>query len=334
MKAYIKYISYYLPDATLSNEDLVKNFPKWNAEKVAQKVGINVRHISDPDETAGDMAVKAAKILFEKDQVSPLNIDFILFCTQSPDFHLPSTACLIQDKLGVPCSAGALDFDLGCSGYEYGLAMAKGLILGDMAKNVLLLTAETYTKYIHPDDKGNRSIFGDAASASLISTSGFAEIGNFVFGTDGRGATNLMVKSGGARQKEKLGDISIENSGYIKSSDYLYMNGPEIFNFTLDVVPSLVKNVLEKNCIQQEDIDEYIFHQANKFMLDTIRKVASLPKDKFYVNLFQTGNTVSSTVPIALKNYVDGGGTAKRVMLAGFGVGYSWSGCVINLYGV
>jgi 3-oxoacyl-[acyl-carrier-protein] synthase-3 len=334
MKAYIKYISYYLPDATLSNEDLVKNFPKWNAEKVAQKVGINVRHISDPDETAGDMAVKAAKILFEKDQVSPLNIDFILFCTQSPDFHLPSTACLIQDKLGVPCSAGALDFDLGCSGYEYGLAMAKGLILGDMAKNVLLLTAETYTKYIHPDDKGNRSIFGDAASASLISTSGFAEIGNFVFGTDGRGATNLMVKSGGARQKEKLGDISIENSGYMKSSDYLYMNGPEIFNFTLDVVPSLVKNVLEKNCILQEDIDEYIFHQANKFMLDTVRKVASLPKDKFYVDLLQTGNTVSSTVPIALKNYMDGGGTAKHIMLAGFGVGYSWSGCVINLYGV
>ena len=330
MRAYIKAISYYLPSNIITNEDLVRDYPKWNAEKVAKKTGIIERHVASIDETAGDMAVKAANILFAEYGIKPNEVDFVLLCTQSPDYHLPSTACIIQDKLGIPTSAGALDFDLGCSGYEYGLALAKGLVVGGMANNILLLTAETYNKYIHPIDHGNRSIFGDGAAATIVSNKGQYQIGEFIFGTNGKDSDKLIVRTGGARQTEKSGEVGSDDGGYLNAPDYLYMDGSGIFNFTLDIVPAMVKELLVKNNMIQEQIDEFIFHQANKFMLNTIRKICHFDKNRFYINLENTGNTVSSTVPIALKQYVSAGGDGKNIMLAGFGVGLSWSGVVIT----
>jgi 3-oxoacyl-[acyl-carrier-protein] synthase-3 len=229
--------------------------------------------------------------------------------------------------------AGALDYDLGCSGCIYGLAMAKGFIYAGIAKNILLLTAETYNKYICPNDKGNRSIFGDGAAACLISKDGFAEIGEFSLGTDGRGAENLIVKTGCARHFEKENDYRLDEEGHIQSSDYLYMNGSEIFNFTLDAVPAMMKEVLLKNQLKKESVDYYVFHQANKFMLNTIRKVCGIPKGKFYNNLETTGNTVSSTVLIGFKECINNGilTSGMKVMISGFGVGYSWGGTILSL---
>lgn len=305
MKAYIKGISYYLPEKVITNEDLVKEFPEWSVEKVASKVGVNKRHIAEANETAGDLAEKAALKLFQEYNIPPTDIDFLMFCTQSSDYFLPSTACILQNRLGIPTSSGAFDYNLGCSGCIYGLALAKGLIMSGAAKNILLLTAETYNKYLHPTDKSNKSIFGDGAAACLISTGGFAEIGEFVFGTDGSGAENLIVKTGAARIKEKTGFYETDDEGHTRYDDYLYMNGGAIFNFTLDTVPTLMNDVLAKNNLNKESIDYYIFHQANKFMLNTIRKVCVLPKDKFYINLEETGNTVSSTILISLKDCID-----------------------------
>ena len=168
--AYIKGISYYLPERVVTNEELLKEFPEWSVDKVAKKVGVNSRHLAAEDETAGDMAEKAARKLFEEYNVSQSDIDFVMLCTQSPDYFLPSTACILQHKLGIPTTAGAFDYNLGCSGCVYGLAMAKGLIAAGIAKNVLVLTAETYNKYLHTSDKSNRSIFGDGAAACLVST--------------------------------------------------------------------------------------------------------------------------------------------------------------------
>ncbi len=330
--AYIKAISYYLPDRVVTNEELVKEFPEWSVEKVAQKVGVDSRHLAADNETAGDMAEKAARNLFQEYQIDPKSIDFLMLCTQSPDYFLPSTACILQDRLGIPISSGAFDYNLGCSGCIYGMAIAKGLIAAGIASNVLLLTAETYNKYLHPSDKSNRSIFGDGAAACLISTDGFAEIGEFTLGTDGSGANNLIVKTGAARQKEVTGNTVEDEEGHIWRDDYLYMNGGAIFNFTLDAVPAMMKEVLEKNQILKDDIDYYVFHQANKFMLNTIRKVCVLPKDKFYVNLTETGNTVSSTVLIGLKDSISNGTIQEgyKVMVAGFGVGLSWGGTILN----
>ena len=330
--AFIKAISYYLPEKVVTNEELVKEFPEWSVDKVAQKVGVDSRHLAAENETAGDMAEKAARKLFEEYQIDPKSIDFIMLCTQSPDYFLPSTACILQDKLGIPTSAGAFDYNLGCSGCIYGMAMAKGLIAAGIAKNVLLLTAETYNKYLHPSDKSNRSIFGDGAAACLISTEGFAEIGEFVLGTDGSGANNLIVKTGASRQKAATGKFVEDDEGHLWYDDYLYMNGGAIFNFTLDAVPAMMTQILERNSMQKDHVDYYVFHQANKFMLNTIRKVCVLPKDRFYVNLSEAGNTVSSTILIGLKECLDKHiiSSGMNVMIAGFGVGLSWGGTMLK----
>jgi 3-oxoacyl-[acyl-carrier-protein] synthase-3 len=330
--AYIKAISYYLPERVVTNEELVSEFPEWSVDKVAQKVGVYARHLAAPDETAGDMAEKAARKLFAEYGIDPSEIDFVMLCTQSPDYFLPSTACILQDRLGIPTTAGAFDYNLGCSGCIYGMAMAKGLIAAGIAKNILLLTAETYNKYLHPQDKSNRSIFGDGAAACLISTEGFAEIGEFVLGTDGSGADNLIVKTGASRMKTATGKFVEDEEGHLWHDDYLYMNGSAIFNFTLDAVPAMMTQILTKNNMQKEHVDYYVFHQANKFMLNTIRKVCTLPKDKFYVDLEQVGNTVSSTILIGLKDCISQG-TIKadmKVMVAGFGVGLSWGGTILK----
>ena len=330
MKAYIKAISYYLPIKIVSNEDLVKEFPEWSVEKIATKIGVSKRHISASDETAGNMAEKAANLLFCEYDIQPSAIDFILLCTQSPDYFLPTTACVLQDRLGIPKTAGALDFNLGCSGFIYGLAVAKGLIAAGIVKNILLLTSETYSKHIHPKDKGNRTIFGDAAAATLISTTGSAEIQNFSMGTDGRGAKNLITKSGGFRYPNKVDDLTFDETGNPISSDHLFMNGSEIFEFTLDEVPILVKDTLKKNNLEQNQIDLFIFHQANRYMLNFLRRKIRIEEDRFYYFLENVGNTVSSTIPIALKEAENEKKLTGNVLLAGFGVGYSWAGAVLK----
>ena len=330
MKAYIQDIAYYLPTTVLTNEQIAERFPEWSAEKVAGKVGITERHIAADNETATDMAQKAAEQLFTQG-VDKSQIDFVLLCTQSPDYFLPSSACILQDRLGLSKDCGAFDFNLGCSGYEYGLAVAKGLIVAGIAKNILLLTAETYTKYIHPQDKGNMTIFGDGATATLVSTEGFAEIGEVVVGTDGSGAENLIVRTSAARNKDLSNNAALDEDGNIVSDDHLYMHGGNVFNFTADVVPDMVEKLLKKSGLQQDDINLWVFHQANKYMINYLRKLLDIDKDKFYIFMEKVGNTVSSTIPIALCEARKEDRLHGHVLLAGFGVGLSWGGVMLNI---
>jgi 3-oxoacyl-[acyl-carrier-protein] synthase-3 len=331
MKAYLEAISYYLPEAILDNDKISAEHPEWEADKISQKTGIYQRHISAKDEFAGDMAEKAAFKLFAETNIDISSIDFLIYCTQSPDYFLPTTACILQSKLGLSTNCGALDFNLGCSGYVYGLAIAKGLIYAGIANRILLITSETYTKFINSKDKSNKTIFGDAASATFISNEkGVYEIGNFSLGTDGSGSENLIVRYGGIRHKNNKGsNIFDENGEYKKNEENLFMNGSEIFSFTSNSVPKLVEKVLECNEIIKDDVDYFLFHQANKYMLDFIRKKINIPQDKFIYYLEKVGNTVSNTIPIALKeeciNKKNG-----NILLAGFGVGYSWGGCVLH----
>ena len=330
MKAYIQDIAYYLPENVLTNEQIAERFPEWSAEKVAGKVGITERHIAADSETATDMAQKAAEQLFSQG-VDKNQIDFVLLCTQSPDYFLPSSACILQDRLGLSKDCGAFDFNLGCSGYEYGLAVAKGLIVAGIAKNILLLTAETYTKYIHPQDKGNMTIFGDGASATLVSTEGYAEIGEVVLGTDGSGAENLIVRSLAARNKALMNDAQSDEDGNIASGDHLYMHGGNVFNFTADVVPDMVEKLLKKSGLQQDNVNLWVFHQANKYMINYLRKLLDIDKDKFYIFMEKVGNTVSSTIPIALCEARKEDRLHGHVLLAGFGVGLSWGGVMLKI---
>lgn len=333
MKACIKDIAYYLPKKVVTNEQLVQEFPEWSVEKIVDKVGIKERHLAAEKETAMDMAVSAAEVLFQKGNCQRDDIDFVLLCTQSPDYFLPSSSCIVQSKLGLRKDIGALDFNLGCSGYVYGLSLAKGLVVAGIANNVLLLTSETYNKHLHPRDKGNRSIFGDGASATVISEHGLAEIGDFQLGTDGDGANNLILKTGGMRHPGIANDLIFdEKNGNPISSDYLFMDGSEIFAFTLTHVPKLIKKVLAKNDIEQKDVDLFVLHQANKYMLDVLKKKSKIDDEKFYYCIENVGNTVSSSIPIALVEAMKESRLKdqQKVLIAGFGVGYSWAGTILK----
>src|SRR5882757_8094155 len=171
MHAAVRSVEYFLPEATLTTNQLSSEFPDWSVEKIDSKTGIECRHISGPEECASDLAVAAANKLFASGACRPEEIDYILLCTQSPDYFLPTTACLVQDRLGIPTTAGALDFNLGCSGYIYGLGLANGLVESGQAATILLLTADTYTKHISADDKACMALFGDGGAATLITTS-------------------------------------------------------------------------------------------------------------------------------------------------------------------
>lgn len=322
MKAKIRAITYALPEKVLSNQELAALYPDWTAERIEQKIGIVARHVVSPGECASDLAVRAAESLFAEKGLDRAQVDYILLCTQSPDYFLPSTACLIQSRLGVPASCGALDFNLGCSGYVYGLGLAKGLVETGQARNVLLLTAETYSKHIEASDKNVRTLFGDAAAATWIqAVDDSAEaVGSFVYGTDGTGARHLIVESGGLRMPAGQGD------------PYLRMDGPSIFTFTLKAVPEAVEAVLAKSGCALGDVDLFVFHQANAFMLETLRKKVKIPPEKFVCAFRDFGNTVSSTIPIALAESEKTGALKEgmTVMLVGFGVGLSWGACLVR----
>lgn len=330
MEAYIKAISYYLPVKVVTNDQLVEEFPEWTVDKIAKKIGINERHIAAEDETAGDMAFKAAEKLIVENHIDKSTIDFVLLCTQSPDYFLPSTSCIIQSKLGLPTKCGAFDFNLGCSGYEYGLAVAKSFLVSGVAKNVLLLTAETYNKHIHPKDKGNKTIFGDGASATLISADGFAKIGEFVLGSDGSGYDRLIHKTGAMRHYQPMNDYHEDENGTPLSSDHLFMDGKAIFDFTSDIVPPMIEETLKKNQMTSDNVDLYVFHQANKYMINYLRKLMEIEKDKFYIYMENVGNTVSSTIPIALCEAQKEGRLHGNIVLAGFGVGLSYGATIIQ----
>lgn len=325
-------ISTYLPEQILTNNDLAEEFSRWEPAKIEAKLGIRERHISAKDETAGDLAFKAAeKVLVNYDKNK---IDMLIFCTQSPDHFLPATACILQEKLGLRNNVAAFDFNQGCSGYIYGLAMAKAFISSDMAKCVLLIVGETYSKHIHPKDLANRTIFGDGAAATIIENNDIDHIHYFILGTDGAGQQNLIVPNGGLRTARVENAVEIKNdAGDIYTSNNLFMNGPEIFTFTIEAVPIVVNECLVKNNLTLDEIDYVIFHQANSYMIEYLRKKIKIPREKFYANMLLTGNTVSATIPIALVDSLNQGFVKEgdKVLLCGFGVGYSWGAVIIKI---
>jgi 3-oxoacyl-[acyl-carrier-protein] synthase-3 len=323
---YIKATEYYFPEQIDSN-----NFE----DKLIKKIGINSKHIASNDEYASDLAFMATEKLFLSG-IDRNDIEFIIYCTQSPDYILPSTACILQHRLKLSRNCGALDINLGCSGFVYGLSLAKGLITSGQVNNVLLINADTYSKYINPQDRNVKLLFGDAGSATLICKSESPEtfINSFVFGTDGKGAENLIIPAGGLRNPIDSDSRieKIDEYGNVRSEKDLYMNGPEILKFALNDVPDAVNQLLQIENTHISDYDFFVFHQANLYMLELLRRQLNIPKEKFSVQLGDCGNTVSASIPIALNREVALGNikNGDKVMLLGFGVGYSWAACSIK----
>jgi 3-oxoacyl-[acyl-carrier-protein] synthase-3 len=303
--------------------------------KIAEKAGMVTRRVVGDGEAASDLGYGAAKKLFDRGIIRAEDVDFLLFCTQSPDYFLPSSACILQHRLGLRKEAGALDFNLGCSGYVYGLCLACSLISNRVAQNVLLITADTYCKLIDPHDRAARPLFGDGAAATLVSASSQDQIGSFVLGTDGAGADRLIVRSGGLRNPVIAPPAAGEATGGALRPPVLFMDGPAIFTFALDVVPGLLQAVLEKSGWSPESVDWYVYHQANAFMLKHLAQKSQVPLAKMVLEMEDIGNTVSSSIPIAIQRYVEAGRIrpGQRLVLLGFGVGYSWGACTVTWSG-
>lgn len=319
----IEAIGIATPATSLDNDTLAARFPGWTAEKIEKKLGIRSRYVLAPGETASDIAVQAIEALFASADLSRKDVDFLIYCTQSPDYLLPTTACIIQDRAGLPNAMGAIDINQGCSGYVYGLAQAHALLTAKLARKILLVTSDAYSTLVGENDASVRTIFGDAATATLLVADDGStnRIGAFAFGTDGSGKDALIVHNSGAR-----------TTGDGKRVP-LFMNGPAVLSFTLREVPPMVEQSLALAQTTMESIDFFVFHQANAFILSQLQRKMKIPDEKMVIDFSDVGNTVSSTIPIALSRQINNGRLARGQtgMLVGFGVGLSWASCVLTL---
>ncbi|MEL7500276.1 MAG: ketoacyl-ACP synthase III [Planctomycetota bacterium] len=318
-------IALHFPEKVETNADLQADNPRWDVDLIASKTGIYKRHIAGEDECSSDLGVAAAEKLFRDFDIDPSSIDFLLFCTQTPDYPLPTTACLMQDRLGLPTSCGALDFNLGCSGFVYGLSICDGLIRSNAAKRILFITAETYTKMIDQKDRSLRTIFGDGAAATLIEANDQPSMHSFRFGTDGKGANTLLATQNGFRKNPT---IAPRHRRRWKSD--LYMDGPALINFTVGAIPGLIDEVLADSNLKMDDVGFLLFHQATLKMLDMLQQALGVDEAKVPILLQDIGNTVSSTLPILIHQMRSRGDMTPEMknLLIGFGVGWSWAGCL------
>ena len=322
MKIKINSSTYYLPEKKEDNRDLKRDNPDWDMSKISEKTGIFARSIAHFHQTAVDLAFEAGSKLL-KDISFKEDIDLIVLVTQSPDYVLPTSACILQDRLGLSKECMAFDINLGCSGFVYALSVVGSLIESGVAKKGLVLCSDTYTKYIRRNDRTCRPLFSDGASATLLTASDSDDIGPFIFGTDGSGYDKLIVREGGAR---KLSENVDSHYGFLE------MSGADVFLFTLSTVPVCVNNLLDKSKLNIEDIDLFVFHQASKLVIENLIRAMLLDKDKVFINLKNIGNTVSASIPIALEDANTQGRlkNGDKIMLVGFGVGLSWGATLIT----
>jgi 3-oxoacyl-[acyl-carrier-protein] synthase-3 len=310
----IQATEYYLPERIIDNNYL-HDKSGIDIEFLENKIGIKTRHIALENETTSEMATNAANLLAERNNLELDKVDLLILCSQNPDYKLPTTACIVQNKMKLKTSCIAFDINLGCSGFVYSLAIAGSFLKTGLAKCGIIIMVDQYSKLIDYHDKNTASLFGDAASASLIVPCADCEgVADVIFGTDGSGADKLIAY----------------NSGVVNNTDkskYLFMDGREIFKFSIQVVPSSVKDLLERNQLNIADIKYFIFHQANKYMLSEIQKRIGILDHQMIIDLEDYGNTVSSTIPIAYKNLLTRCVLKNDdlIIFCGFGVGLSWA---------
>jgi 3-oxoacyl-[acyl-carrier-protein] synthase-3 len=334
MGATIKAIEYHLPKNKLTNEYLQQLHPDWDVERVFLKTGVQSRHIVT-NETAFDLAKEAVAKLFQKKVIDQKEIDGIIFCTQSPDYIMPSNAFLIHKEFSFEKRVWAFDYNLACSGFIYGLAIARGMIATGLGKNILLINADTYSKYINPLDRATTVLFGDAASASIIGNVEAGGIIDIILSASGEEYKSFYIPAGGSRlPKDELTQIEKRDiAGNVKSANNIHMDGYAVWSFISKIVPDQIRELMNRNLISYSDINQFVFHQASKLTLDSLVKELEIDSSKVYINIEFIGNTVSASIPIALKSAMDSNCIKKDdlVILSGFGVGLSWGTALIKI---
>jgi 3-oxoacyl-[acyl-carrier-protein] synthase-3 len=273
-------------------------------------------------------------MLVEFPDIDFSSIDLLICCTLGPDYSSPSNSTLIHERLGLLEHCCCIDLQMGCSGYIHGLGIAKSMLMSGQATNALFLTSEVPSISIHSEDLYLRMLFGDAGSATFISQDYFKRIGDFVFGTDGNGSESLYVDRSGVRSPIDRDWIELHaNEKGNLQHGRMHMNGSDIVHFSIKKVPELLQQTLSKNNLTFEEIDLFIFHQASGFILSILKRKCKIPDEKFFVYIKDVGNTVSNTIPIALAEAIKQNAAKEgmKVMLLGFGIGFTWGGTVIEM---
>jgi len=333
LKAQIAAIEYALPEQCLTNDDLDTLHPEWAIHKVALRTGVMRRYVCRDDETALDLAEVACEKLLKRNLVGREDISAIIVCTQSPDYIMPSNSTLLQHRLGLPDSIAAFDYSLACSGFIYGLLMAKALIESQIMDNILLVTSEAYSKHMSQNDRATMVLFGDGAAAALLRR-GDRGVGEIVLGTDGSGGERFIIPAGGAKlpRSHETGVEQSDAFGNKRSQEQIYMDGQAMLGFVKRRVPASIQTLFEKSGYTTEDISMFVFHQASGLALDHLERALAIPPEKMWRNLADVGNTVSASIPIAIKDAETAGRIkpGDRLALAGFGVGFSWGACIVD----
>lgn len=317
-------IGYHVPEKILTNADIEK-LVDTNDEWIVERTGIKQRRIADKNEPTSDLAVKAARKAMEAANVSAEELDMIIVATISADCNTPSTACIVQDKLGA-VNAAAFDLSAACSGFVYGSAIAAQFIETGVYNKVLVIGAETLSKFVNWEDRNTCIIFADGAGAAVYGKveDGYGML-SFDLGADGTGATVIEIPGGGS--KHPADEESINNHMHC-----LHMNGKETFRFAIKAMGNTVIKSLERAGLKKEDIDILIPHQANIRIIQSAAKRLSLPMEKVFVNIEKYGNASAASIPIALAEAVQAGRIKKGdvIALSGFGAGLTWASCIMK----
>jgi len=322
----IRGISACVPPKKIYNKNLGYLIPAKEIEKTINAIGIYERRISDADICSSDLCFKAAKKLIDDNEMDINTIDVLLFLSQTPDYKIPANAPLLQHRLGLPNTTACFDINLACSGYVYGLSTAFAYASQQGINKVLLLVGETTTKLTSPYDKVNWPLFGDAGTATFIEKGDYCD-SYFELMTDGSGAKSLMIPAGQCRNPTTVENLEIteREEGNKRSDHQMYMDGMDVFNFTLRVVPKAIKNMLTVLSIQSDEIDYFLFHQANKFMIDFIVKSLKIDTAKVPYCIDRFGNTSSASIPLTIVSELESKIRGKeKIILCGFGAGLSW----------
>jgi 3-oxoacyl-[acyl-carrier-protein] synthase III len=285
--------------------DAVAENPDWDADAILSKTGIVFRYVSSVSQTALGLSIVAARKLLARFDAG--SIDGLIYVTQSPDTCIPTNACVLAEALSLPKRLFAYDINQGCSGFTYGLVTINGLIRSGAGKRFLLICSDTYTKYINKHDRSCRPIFSDAATATLVEDDGRNNLGVPIFMTDGSGAQNLKVDDG-----------------------RLFMDGAKVLMFTMAEVPRATRALLHMNEACIDEVDHFVFHQASRVVLMNLQRLLNIPNKKLLINFENVGNTVSSSIPVAIQGQINNDlfGQEKLIAMVGFGVGYSLAGCL------
>uniref|UniRef100_UPI00404894D7 ketoacyl-ACP synthase III n=1 Tax=Polynucleobacter sp. TaxID=2029855 RepID=UPI00404894D7 len=317
-----------VPKNKIQNSSFFDVFGETSVNDVVRMIGVQQRHIAEEAITTRDLCSVAGKKLLEGLEWSADSVDVLIFVSQTPEFILPATACTLHSDLNLSKATIAFDINLGCSGFPYAVWLGMTMVQSGAAKRVLLAVGDTISKIVDPNDRSTALLFGDAGTMTAIEASPAGEA-FFVLGTDGAGAANLIVPSGAFKDYSKSGDLRLTE----KAPECLYMDGGEIFNFTLRALPALVKSLSDVSGLRTDAYDYYLFHQANLFMLKHLAKKLKLSSEKMPINIDEYGNTSCASIPLLMTTRLKDalGGESLQISMFGFGVGYSWGAASLRI---